>query len=505
MTQLLSHAAPFRSVGIELQPRQRALYLGLARILKERHGSEIHFYVRSDDELRGLERMGVRDLCDSLSNDNVMRKALKARDLDEAGVVARARAYETKIGETVNALTFSHRQLGRGFSPGSFNYPRARYASRASYVQMLHAYGEVLAFWEREIRDRRLTLLIDGGKEMACMARAQGLPYRWLQSARYKTYWQWTVDEFQTNPAIAWHHRNLPPGAEEHIEEIYRAATAKYRRVSSERALHRLLPRLGYAAARQLALRALGYQKAEGATLRDLVSFPLRARRDYRRVARLSRTALEDLDGRPFVYFPLHKEPETALLLAAPEYSFQHALVLAVARDLPAGVPLVVKENLSAIGRRPDDFYAQIAELKNVAFLRLDTPPLETVKRAAATITINGTAGMEAATLGRPVIAFNPRVPYRILPHVMTASLEPASLRPCLERALSGRIDLERAKRDGARYLAAVVASAMDLGPFLLDWSADRGATRETALIAYRGLVASFDPKFEAAPANAAD
>ncbi len=75
---------------------------------------------------------------------------------------------------------------------------------------------------------------------------------------------------------------------------------------------------------------------------------------------------LADLAAKPVVYFPLHKEPEESFLLRSPERFSQHAVIAALSRALPAGALLAVKENRYAVARRPKDFYAQLAALKNV-------------------------------------------------------------------------------------------------------------------------------------------
>ena len=75
--------------------------------------------------------------------------------------------------------------------------------------------------------------------------------------------------------------------------------------------------------------------------------------------------SLEDLEGKRFIFFPLSTEPESLQMLS-PEYFYQLAFITSIARDLPVGVYLVVKEHLAAVGRRPKDFYGQIMEFKNV-------------------------------------------------------------------------------------------------------------------------------------------
>jgi hypothetical protein len=176
----------------------------------------------------------------------------------------------------------------------------------------------------------------------------------------------------------------------------------------------------------------------------------------------LARTTLADLSGRRFVFYPLHLEPEAALQGLSPEYLFQLGLVTAVARDLPAGTLLAVKEHVTALGRRPADFYRQIAEFKNVVLLDPLEHGVACAKAAAATVTICGSAGFEAAVMGRPVVAFGRHNIYRHLPHVRSITDE-ASLGQALREALSGALPSEQSRRDGARFLQAVIERSFDM------------------------------------------
>ena len=147
----------------------------------------------------------------------------------------------------------------------------------------------------------------------------------------------------------------------------------------------------------------------------------------------------------------------------SPEYFNQQAAIVSTARDLPAGAVLAVKENLWSLGRRPANFYDQIADLKNVVFLDVREPGLDVARQCEAVITITGTAGFEAAVLGKPVITFGRHNMYSLLDHCMTI-LDEAELRGHLDRALNGGIDRKKAVRDGARFLRAVLQSSFDMG-----------------------------------------
>ena len=90
------------------------------------------------------------------------------------------------------------------------------------------------------------------------------------------------------------------------------------------------------------------------------------------------------------MFFPLHAEPESSLQVASPECLVQLSTITSLARDLPAGYYLAVKETYQTYGRRPSNFYDQIREFKNVVLLDMLELGLEVARRAEAVATITG-------------------------------------------------------------------------------------------------------------------
>ena len=135
------------------------------------------------------------------------------------------------------------------------------------------------------------------------------------------------------------------------------------------------------------------YDKRGGYFLSEQIKFLWAYRASALKLRPPFTKSLSDLEGKKFVFFPLHTEPETALQGMSPEFMFQLEAITAIARDLPADTFLVVKEAFHALGRRPRDFYAQISAFKNIVLLDTHEYGLEVVKKANAIATITGTAG----------------------------------------------------------------------------------------------------------------
>jgi hypothetical protein len=108
----------------------------------------------------------------------------------------------------------------------------------------------------------------------------------------------------------------------------------------------------------------------------------------------------------PFVFFPLHFEPEVSLQVFGRPFQNQIEVIRNLALSLPAGMNLLVKEHPRSLGFRPYGYYRRLLEIPNV---RLVDPLLSThlvIRHATLVAVISGSTGFEAAILGKPVITF---------------------------------------------------------------------------------------------------
>lgn len=110
--------------------------------------------------------------------------------------------------------------------------------------------------------------------------------------------------------------------------------------------------------------------------------------------------------GRPFVFFPLHYEPEASTLVHASYFDNQLEVVSNLARSLPGGWELVVKEHFYMAGQRRLGFYRDVQRIPNVRLSALSVPTNELIQTAAAVAVITSTCGLEASLIGRPVVMF---------------------------------------------------------------------------------------------------
>jgi hypothetical protein len=458
---------PPRIIGLFFQPIYRYWQLALARQLKERHGAVIHGYCATDQEVAFYQEQ-AGDLLASIQNIETDFRHPK-RVKDEAALYDRARHWENILGCTFGLLTVSNRHYGRGYSLAGTGHPRSRMSEQGGMTDVVSGYVASAEAWDRQFRDRKFDLVINGTPVTARLARHYRIPYRSMLNSRIDDLFYWADDEFYWSSRVEPAWKSLRIDSERRapivITRTHNVIEAYRKRFKQDASLLRLTRRLGYLTAQRGWHHWKGYEKARGYYLSENLKYVVREWSDARRMTGSRTVKLDALRGKPFVFFPLHTEPESSVGQMSPEFFFQHAAIAALARDLPSGVTLAVKENIAGVGRRPRDFYRTVSDLKNVVWIDMMEYGLEVVREAKAVVTITGTAGMEAAIMGTPVITFGLHNNYNFLPHVYVAeSLK--DLSHILADIIAERYDRDQAQQDGALYQEAVRLTSFSMGSY---------------------------------------
>ncbi|MDE1220603.1 hypothetical protein MCT05_06595 [Vibrio aestuarianus] len=117
-------------------------------------------------------------------------------------------------------------------------------------------------------------------------------------------------------------------------------------------------------------------------------------------------------------YYSMHLEPEAVLLYWADnKYSGQVKLIENIASSLPNGEILYVKDHVLDFGYRDFNDYLQIQNISNVRLVYPLKSAVTLVKGCDSVFTVNGTVGIEALSLGKPVYTFG-NVFYNSFPNV---------------------------------------------------------------------------------------
>jgi len=110
----------------------------------------------------------------------------------------------------------------------------------------------------------------------------------------------------------------------------------------------------------------------------------------------------------PTAFYGLHTQPEFTTDVRAPFFTNQVALAEDIARSLPVGYRLVVKEHPGMKGERPLAYYRPLKRLYNVRLLSPAVDSHELILRSDAVFAITGTTAWEGILYEKPVIAFGP-------------------------------------------------------------------------------------------------
>ena len=122
---------------------------------------------------------------------------------------------------------------------------------------------------------------------------------------------------------------------------------------------------------------------------------------------------------KPYIYFPMATDLERYVLIDSPFYTNQIEVIRHVAKSLPVGYNLYVKENPTNVTRdwREISQYKEIMDIPNVRLLHPKFSNDELLTNCDLVISIGGSSGFEAAFYEKPSIVFG-NVLYTKLPSV---------------------------------------------------------------------------------------
>jgi hypothetical protein len=125
------------------------------------------------------------------------------------------------------------------------------------------------------------------------------------------------------------------------------------------------------------------------------------------RQLKISRYFREDVPSDiPFVFFPLHLEPESTTNVFSIFYDNQLEIIRTLSKALPARWLLAIKEHPNMKNSRAKGFYRTLQRLPNTLLVRPDEPGWKLVRACQLVATLSGTSGLEAAIIGKPVLVF---------------------------------------------------------------------------------------------------
>lgn len=201
---------------------------------------------------------------------------------------------------------------------------------------------------------------------------------------------------------------------------------------------------------------------------------PLRTRLLARRLAyRYVRG--DELGTLTYAFYPLHAEPEVALSIHGKPYQNQIETVRNLARSLPVGMTLLVKEHPRCIGYHSHGYYEKLLRIPGV---RLADPSIEArvmVEKAELVAAVWSFVGFEAVVRRRPAILLGTPT-FGILPRSMARHVTDLN---GLHREIQDLLrTYEYRERSLVHYVAANLRGGVPMN-FYADYLEKRGRYRE--------------------------
>jgi hypothetical protein len=186
-------------------------------------------------------------------------------------------------------------------------------------------------------------------------------------------------------------------------------------------------------------------------TFGDLLREALRLRRNLWQLRR--QVLIEQPPDEPFAFFGLHMQPESSIDVFAHFFSNQVRVIEMISRSLPPTRSLLVKLHKSDAPNYSTTYLARLRRFPGVRIVAPHADSVAFIRKAELVVAIQGTIGLEAALLGKPVIVFGDS-PVKIFPSVSTLGSTvdlPKLVRRKLVEPLPHRADIVAAF---AKYLA---------------------------------------------------
>jgi len=121
---------------------------------------------------------------------------------------------------------------------------------------------------------------------------------------------------------------------------------------------------------------------------------------------RVKPSDISDIEGKKFVLYTLHMQPEASVDVVGAYYNDQFEIINRIWRMLPPDWYLVIKEHSNAIGNRTLDFFKEFSKLRNTIILDEKINSHLLIEKAQCIFSISGTVAYEAALKKVPAFTF---------------------------------------------------------------------------------------------------
>jgi len=339
---------------------------------------------------------------------------------DHDQVIKKSKELEKKYNINFSLLMAKDRAFGRGYIFNAIKYPKIK-RSKWPKVYKYKIVNDKFDFFEKVIEETKPNLILSISRtyELNVLSSCKSIKYLTLTTLRYGDRLFWSDNEFLGSSKLI---ESIKQNIKKNINQL---EDIKYEQIEESRLAHKGIDYSFFGVLRGLFEQFLKEIKQILLRNRKKNSYPIfgwmptRFRRYmiYKFLTKKGVVPDEKKLGK-YIYFPLHLEPEIALLGASPEFNNSMEIVAWLSKSLTADFNLVIKEQPFSFGVRPKEFYEQLMEIPGVYFAKPQVHPWEWIKGSSMVSTISGTAGVEAVYFKKPVISYGKHQFINYLPTV---------------------------------------------------------------------------------------
>ena len=391
-----------------------------------------------------------------------------ASELPSAGDLAgRAAVAEQSLSVPILDLIRTDRHVGRGFIVGAQTM-RSIYSESTSYPAATDIVIRLTDVF-RALLDKYAPIAVIApfapfyAATLVAVAEQAQIPVTWPLFSRAGKQLYWTADRFNWPLGMAEAYeitlRKLQQTTDDDNDDGVSQAhldAPHAMRILNERnrkavTFNNLIKTLYQQTRRSIGDRTKRRDRIYGKYfMRDRLWFALERWAWRRRALKIAPVEPQIEQGLPFVFFPLHLEPEVALMSEASKADNQMAIIDWLCKTVPTGWYVVIKEHPNATLPRPPGFWSRMRDYPNLVVASPYEPSDPIIDRARAVAVINGTVGVQAAIKGIPVLSYHEHFPAHLMPHVrftdsftgtrqFMADVANDAFPPVRERLLAGR------------------------------------------------------------------
>jgi len=434
----------------------------------------------------------IKTSLDEYSYELIMLPDRRKTPIPDENTLTKSLCLEEKYNVQLSFLMGQDRALGYGYQVNVEKYPFIKRASWSQLEKLQHMVDQ-FSNYQNLLKDTDLFVSQFPQTIVSLICESRQIPHFHLSQIKYGDRYFWSDDNYQGSKQLG---------------EVIKQNLLKYTNVSD-------IPETPYLidAAGELVNTTVKYNYTN-ALRRSLEMFTrdtinsLRKRRKensypiygwipstFRKVRNhkiLCRQGIrpDELSELKLVYFPLHMEPEVALLQFAPEFSNTVEAITWLSKSLPANYVVVVKEQANSFAVRSRQFYQRLLSIPNVRLADPSYHSWEWIRGSEFIVTMTGTVGQEAVHFEKPVISFGCHQVINLLPTVfhVTSFQEVAD---AVSQILSLSRTDDQLKISRVALYKAQIECSFELPEYKNNYKS-RDVRFDTTQIAFRALLAKY-------------